>query len=201
MSMFFYQARQPMMDADGAGGSGGSTTPPTTNTPPVNTNPDSKVWTDEYVKSLREESKAHRLTAKTYESKLREALGLNPDADISNLDALINSHKESTTKQIAEAMNKANESLIKAEIKSVSDKYDVKLLDKLLDKSKITIENGEVKGLTEALTELEKEFPVILKTSTPPNNRGFNPPNGSGSVDIEKMSMEEYYAHYSKRNK
>ena len=49
----------------------------------------------------------------------------------------------------------------------------MKLANKLLDKSKITIDDdGNITGLQEALKELEKEFPEIIKNTT---SGGANP--------------------------
>lgn len=151
--------------------------------------PEGKTFSEDYVKSLREEAKSFRVNAKNYEAKLREALELSSDADISNLDNLIKSKKEMSTKMVESAIIKANDRLIKAEIKSLEG-YNAKLVEKLLDKSKITIDDdGNVLGVKEALATLEIEFPEIKKgivVST-------QPPNPSGSViksELEQLEEE-----------
>lgn len=118
-----------------------------------------KVWTDEYVQGLREEAKNHRLAKKAYEAKLRSLLGLKEDEEIS--DDRITQYQQSQSKAIEEAILKANDRLIKAEIKSLEG-YDTKLVERLLDKSKLTInEDGTVTGLKEAVETLATEFPQI----------------------------------------
>ena len=165
----------------------------------VTPNPEQQTFTLDYVKALREEAKNNRLASKTYETKLRGVLGLTPEADLTNLDEIITGHKSSVEKRVSEAMVKANDTLVKAELKALGSTHNVKLLEKLVDKTKLTIENGEVKGLTELLTELETEFPEIKKQV--PNNTGFNPAGKPPAIDTSKMNMEEYMEAFAKRGK
>lgn len=134
---------------------------------------DEKVYPHTYVKSLRDENKDLRLKGKAAEAKLKTLLGLKDDEDID--DAKITAYQNNLTKAQNDAIAKANARLITAEIKS-QDGYDVKLVERLLDKSKLTIgDDGSVTGLKEALTALEAEFPQI-KIGTPATP-GVNPPN------------------------
>lgn len=129
-----------------------------------------KVFTEEYVSSLREESKNHRLTKKQRETQLRSILGLKEEDDIT--DAAIAAYKQSTETQIQTALAKANDRLISAAIRELQG-YDSKLLERLIDKSKLTItDTGEVEGIKEAAEVLEKEFPQIKKLT---DGIGVNP--------------------------
>jgi len=164
-----------------------------TNEPVVNTTTtqtsEGKTFSEDYVKTLREESRDHRIKAKGYESKLKEVLGLTPDADLSDLDNVIKGFKQNSENTIKNAIAKANERLVSAEIKSKTD-YDPKLVERLLDKSKLTIEeDGTVKGLDEALIELEKEFPSIRKITN--NGGGVNPANNDGNSKSEVELLQE----------
>ncbi|MGF9714985.1 hypothetical protein [Paenibacillus naphthalenovorans] len=149
--------------------------------------PEGKVWTDEYVSGLRAEAKEHRLQKKQYEGHLRTLLELNADDEIS--ESHIAAFKQNQQKAISDALAKANARLISAEIKSL-DGYDAKLVDRLLDRSKLTIEDdGTVKGLVEAVTELEKEFPQIKVTSS--SGSGVNPGAQGGRTELQEL--EEAY--------
>lgn len=135
---------------------------------------ENKVFSEDYVKALRGESKQYRLRAKNYETKLRQILSLNEDADISDLDTLIHNFQENLSKTQNERVEKAKELLFQAELKKLENQYNLKLVNKLLDKSKITVDDdGNISGLQEALKELEKEFPEIVKNNQ--SNGGANP--------------------------
>ena len=79
-----------------------------------------------------------------------------------------------------------------AEIKSL-DGYDVKLVSRLLDRSKVTIEeDGTIKGLKEAITALEEEFPQV-RTGTA--DRGANPPPNNATEEVETLEQKLKEAH------
>jgi hypothetical protein len=145
-----------------------------TKTPPKATG---KVWTDDYVQSLREEAKNHRIRAKSAEATLRSLLGLNDGEEIT--DTKIAAYKQKIAAEASAAVEKANARLISAEIKGLSG-YDAKLVDRLIDRSKIKVdESGAVIGLKDALDALSTEFPQIKTTTgTPPAGDGTPPPAG-----------------------
>jgi hypothetical protein len=135
---------------------------------------ENKVFSEDYVKALRGESKQYRLRAKNYETKLRQILSLDEDADISDLDTLITTYQTNLQKAQQEQLGKVKELLFQAELKKLENQYNLKLVNKLLDKSKITVDdNGNISGLQEALKELEKDFPEIAKNNN--SNGGANP--------------------------
>lgn len=143
---------------------------------------ENKVFSEDYVKALRGESKQYRLRAKNYETKLRQILSLDEDADISDLDTLINNFQENLSKTQNERVEKAKELLFQAELKKYEGQYNMKLVNKLLDKSKVNInDSGNITGLQEALKELEKEFPEIVKNNQ--SNGGANPVLDSKKTD------------------
>jgi hypothetical protein len=116
-------------------------------------------------------------------------LGLNPDDELS--EKAIKDFQKNSTKALTETMEKANARLLAAEIKSL-DGYNAKLVEKLLDRSKVTIdENGVVTGLKEAVTELETEFPEI-KTVGGTSSGGVNPAGATGGLS-ELQQLEEDY--------
>lgn len=159
------------------------TQPQTPQTPPQA--PQGKVWTDEYVQGLREEAKTNRLAKKNLEAKIKTLIGLKDDEDID--DAKITTFQANLTKAQSEAIAKANARLLTAEIKQLEG-YDSKLIERLLDKSKVVItEDGEVTGLKEAVEALEAEFPLIKKSTIP--GSPANPP-GATQTEIEKLEAD-----------
>jgi len=151
-------------------------------TPP--TAPQGKVWTDEYVQGLREEAKTNRLAKKSAEAKLKTLLGLKEDEDID--DAKITAYQASLTKAQNDAIAKANARLITADIKSLEG-YNAKLVEALIDKSKVTIADDGTTNVKELVAALEVEFPQIKvgKVVTPPGN-----PPPSDLSEVQQLEAE-----------
>lgn len=161
----------PMRDAAGTGGGSGDPAPAPTPAPaPAPAPAQGKTYSEDYVKALSEESKNHRLEAKGLKESLRKAFNLKDDEEIGDISARL-------TTITTSAQKSANDKLILAELRAQAG-YDHKLVERLLDKSKLTVEeNGDVKGLKEALESLEKEFPQIKITD--PGSPKFPPPPGN----------------------
>lgn len=127
---------------------------------------ETKVYSADYVKALREEAKGHRLKATGYEKSLRTALGLKDDEDIGDIGQRLAARE-------AALLKAANDRLIAAELKAL-DGYDHKLLSKVIDLSGVKVdEQGNVTGVKEAAEAAAKEFPAVkLGTKQP-----YVPPN------------------------
>jgi len=156
--------------------------------------PEPKLFSEDYVKTIREEAKENRLARKAAEEerdnlalKFKDVIGLKPEDPLK--DESITLYKENLTKNMNAALEKANERLLQAEIKSL-DGYDVKLVSRLLDRSKVTIEeDGTIKGLKEAITALEEEFPQIRKGT---QTGGANPPpNNATEVEVLEQKLKQ----------
>ena len=147
--------------------------------------PQGKTFSEDYVQALREEAKGNRIAKKNLESKLRDLIGLKPDEDLS--DDRINGFKTAQDSAVANALRTANDRLLKAEIKSLEG-YDSKLLERLLDKTKITIEDdGTVVGLKEAAAEIEQEFPQVRIAVGDQLGGGTNPAHQKPLVGLEAL--------------
>ena len=156
--------------------------------------PEPKLFSEDYVKTIREEAKENRLARKAAEQqyeaitlKVKELIGLKPEDQLK--EEHFATYKQKIESEKAEMLTKANEKLLQAEIKSL-DGYDVKLVSRLLDRSKVTIEeDGTVKGLKEAITALEEEFPQIRKGT---QNGGANPPpNNATEVEVLEQKLKQ----------
>jgi ribosomal protein L29 len=138
------------------------------------------------LKDTRAESKARRLALKERDNLLKELIGLDPDAEVSDWKKHIDEFKNSLTKKEQEILTKVNNRLIESELKTKGEDYDLKLLNKLLDKSKITVEDETIKGLQEQLEELEKEYPAIKKVKN--TGSSVNPANAN---NIKETKLQE----------
>lgn len=148
-----------------------------------------KTFSEDYVKTLREESKTHRLAWKETEKKLKAVIGLKDTDEID--DTKIAAYQTSQNAKITAAEQKANAKLILAEIKSL-DGYNPKLVSALLDRSKVTIaEDGTVTGLKEAVEALAVEYPEIKKiTNSPAPSNSANPPQNGNPTELEKLKTD-----------
>ena len=152
-----------------------------------------KTFSEDYVQSLREEAKNNRLAKKAVEAKIKALLGLTEEDDIS--DDKITNYKATQEKLIADALSKANERLITAEIKA-QDGYDTKLAMRLIDKSKLKVtDDGQVEGIKEQLEELVKEFPALKVTG---KQSGANPPHET-KTERDKL-IEQYNVAEQKKD-
>ena len=161
-----------------------------------------KTFSEDYVKTVREEAKENRIARKTAEAevvavkaKLKKLIGLKDTDDLD--DTKIAEYQTAQEAKLGEALKKANDRLLQAEIKSLEG-YDAKLVDRLLDKSKVTIaDDGTITGLTEAVKALETEFPAI-KIATAQTGSA-NPPI-QGSLTEKDQLIEQYNKAEKQRN-
>lgn len=149
--------------------------------------PQPKVYDEEYVKKLRDEAAKYRTKAKNLEGDTQKqqqellkqvlgVLGIDPDPNQEFA-------KQLATAQSAaqEAQRKANDKLIRAELKYVGSELglvDVDVAYLLLDKEGISVgDDGSVEGVKEALEKVIAEKPYLAKGDTPPNNHYQPGPN------------------------
>jgi hypothetical protein len=164
---------------------------PASNPAPAPAPAQGKVWTDEYVQGLREEAKTNRLARKAAEAKLKALIGLKDDEDID--DAKITAYQTKIQNDLSGALQKANDRLILAELRSLEG-YDHKLIERLMtDKSGIKVgDDGTVTGVKEAVTALETEFPQIKleKPAAPPPSGGSNPLGAGAGTERSRLEAE-----------
>lgn len=156
-----------------------------------------KTFSEDYVKTIREEAKENRIArkaaeedAKSVKDKFKTFIGLKPEDELD--DSKLTAYQLAQAKILDETMQKANLRLISAEIKA-QDGYDSKLVERLLDKSKLTIsEDGQVTGLKEAIALLETEFPAIKLAGK--SQPGANPPGAGNAPTPEQEYADAYKA-------
>ena len=162
---------------------------------PNNPAPAGKVFTEDYVSGLRRESAGYRTTAKTYESTLRTMLGLKDGEEMGDLNARVAAFQQAQQKQLDDTITAANQRLISAELKALQG-YDHKLLAKVIDLSKVKVDNqGNITGIKEAAEAAAKEFPAVNATGRPqyaPTNPAENMPTGSGEITREAFLKMGY---------
>lgn len=166
-----------------------------------------KTFSEDYVKALRGESAGYRTRAKAAENALREVFGLSEAEALGDLSARLSNYRAAQNRAQNEAVQKANDRLVGAAIRSL-DGYDTKLLEKLIDRSKITVgDDGAVNGLKEAAEAVAAEYPAVKKVADPAGGTGSkgNFPRSRGAEEdfpsrekILKMPYPERIALYKR---
>lgn len=105
-----------------------------------------------------------------YEAAFRKLFGIAEDEEIGDLDDRISTFSAEREKLLEAAKNK----VIDAGISSLEG-YNGKLLARLIDRTKITVdENGNITGLAEAAKAVAEEFPDVAAKK---NRQPFVPSN------------------------
>ncbi len=150
-------------------------------------NPEPKMYDEEYVKKLRDEAAKYRKRAKDMEGqtqtekqdmlkKVFEAFGIDPDPNLEFEKQL-----SAAQRKAQEAVQVANDKLVKAEIKAVGTELGMNdPLDAyaFVDKDSFEVkEDGTVEGIKEALEKLVSEKPYLLRASSDesPKPNSYNP--------------------------
>ena len=151
---------------------------------------EAKIYDENYVKQLRNESAKYRTKVKEREqaetqrmTELFKALGINPDPN-KNFEKQISELQQKNQ----EIESRANDRLIRSEIKFISSTLGVVDPDvafQLLDKSKVQIkEDGNISGVKEALEALLKAKPYLRGQSTQVVGGNTNPGSQSAGFSM-----------------
>jgi hypothetical protein len=174
--------RFPLRSPSDGGGAPGPAPAPTP-APAAPTPPEPETFSKDYVRELRAENKGWRLKAQEQEAVAKSA---KEAADKAAAEA-------QTT--VAEANSKAEQRIIRAELKALAIKAGIVDLDglKLVDLASVKLnEQGEVEGADALIEGLKKAKPYLFgtpgssSTATPP---GKDPPAAKKATE---MTKEEY---------
>lgn len=126
--------------------------------------PEPQTVSMEYARELRAENKSWRLKHTEAETKALAALEAKTAAEKARDEALAAAQKEVADKEAA-AEKRANERVLRAELKTAALKAGMVDLDglKLADLSKVTLdESGEVQGAEELMASLKEAKPYLF---------------------------------------
>lgn len=173
-----YRGRLLMAVDDGNGGGGGN--PPAPPSPP-----EPETFSKEYVRELRNENKGWRLKADEHARRADAA------------EAAAKKAGEDAQAAITDSNTKAEQRIIRAELKALAVKAGIIDLDglKLVDLAGVKLnEAGDVEGADALIEGLKKAKPYLFgapassSTATPPSK---DPPPDKKATE---MSREEYAA-------
>ncbi|PUA19590.1 hypothetical protein [Glaciimonas sp. PCH181] len=155
--------------------------------PPKNAPASPETFSREYVGELRNENKTYRLKAQALEAENQAAS-----------DALAKAGTEADAK-VAAATQVANDRILRAELKTVALKAGMIDLDglKLADLSLVKLNDaGDVEGADALMASLKESKPYLFQSSSTTTQTQTAPnKKDPETVDVRKMTKEEYAAH------
>ncbi|MEW6661959.1 MAG: phage scaffolding protein [Bacillota bacterium] len=147
-----------------------------------------KVFSEEYVSAIRNESAHYRTQLRGLENAVRGALGLKAEDQVS--EAVISQYVQQQKQAIEKSQASAKKMLIKAEVKMQA--VELKIIDPdaamaLADLSKVQVaEDGKVTGVKEALEALIKDKPYLVGKGSGGVGSPGSPGGGQGSMTPEE---------------
>lgn len=178
-----FKRRFHLQEAEGSTSGGGGAAPAAA--PAVANPPEPETFSKDYVRELRAENKGWRLKASEHETAAAAAREEAKKA------------KELADAAIAESNTKAEQRIIRSELKAIAVKAGIVDLDglKLVDLKDVKLnETGEVEGAEALIEGLKKAKPYLFgapassSTATAPTN---TPPSNKKATE---MTAEEYAA-------
>lgn len=168
---------------------------------------EAKTYDEDYVRKLRDEAAGYRTRAKTAEAnaetqqkevlnKVFSALGINPDPNLEFEKQLSDAQLKAQ-----DAEKRANERLIKAEVKSIGAELGIVDMDiayMLADKESFEVkDDGTVSGVAEALKKVVEAKPFLVAPVKP--GAGYIP--GSSQKGNEQKPTDPYDAARARARK
>ena len=154
------------------------------------TEKDTDLFSADYVRVLRKEAEKYRKEKNSYADTIKSILNVD---DLDGLDEKVKAYTANIQSELNAANNKVNEYIIGQEIKkALGDDYTAAAI-KLLDKTNITVKDGKVEGLTEAIEQLEKDYPEVKKT------KAGKLADGTGTDKIETQKNDEALKNFRRK--
>lgn len=158
-----------------------------------------KLFSEDYVKSLRREAAENRVKARQMKEAIEKVFGIEIDGDITEVLTAVKvgyETKLADTQKSVRALHLNTEATkLQAELGIIDLEAALKLAD--LSDVKIT-EDGKVEGMKEALEAVLEAKPYLKGQPTPARQAGGNPPRGQ---DQQPDGVAEALARAKARNK
>ena len=157
----------------------GDPTPPTPTEPPK-VDPEPKLFSEDYVKSLRNEAAENRVKAKQFREAIEKTFGIELDGDITEALTKIKSGYETKLTETQKSVRALHLNTEATKLQAELGIIDLDAAMKLADLSKVQIaEDGKVEGMKEALEAVLEAKPYLKGQPTPTRPTGGNPLRGA----------------------
>jgi len=150
-----------------------------------------KTFSEDYVKTLREENARRRLAEKDVKEQLarvREALGVGDDgsADVTEAVSELRTRSEADRELAREALLRAEFAKVSAELELVDADAAWRLADR--GAVRVDLESRKVDGLREVLETLVREKPYLAGRGVRAGSPGGGTPRATGRQDDDSLS-------------
>jgi hypothetical protein len=171
-----------------------SKTPPTTSP-----TPEPKLFSEDYVKSLRSEAAENRVKARQMKEAIEKVFGIEIEGDITEALTAVKVGYETKLAETQKSVRALHLNTEAAKLQAELGIIDLEAALKLADLSDVKItEDGKVEGMKEALEAVLEAKPYLKGQPTPAKSVGGNPPRGQ---DQKPDGVAEALARAKARNK
>jgi hypothetical protein len=151
-----------------------------------------KVFSEEYVRTLREENARRRLAEKNAKEELarvREALGVGSEesADVTKEAQRMRAHSEADRELAREALTLAEFAKLSSELELVDADAAWRLAD--MRAVRVDLESRKVEGLREVLETLVREKPYLAGRAAKGGSPGGGTPRSTGRQDPDESGL------------
>ncbi len=158
-----------------------------------------KLFSEDYVKSLRREAAENRVKAKQMKEAIEKVFGVEIEGDITEALTAIKAGYETKLADTQKSVRALHLNTEAAKLQAELGIIDLEAVLKLADLSDVEItEDGKVEGLKEALEAVLEAKPYLKGQPTPARPVGGNPPRGQ---DMKPDGVAEALARAKARNK
>ncbi len=169
-------------------------------TPPADSpSAEPKLFSEDYVKSLRREAAENRVKAKQMKEAIEKVFGIEIDGDITEALTAVKVGYETKLADTQKSVRALHLNTEAAKLQAELGIIDLEAALKLADLSDVKItEDGKVEGMREALEAVLEAKPYLKGHPTPARPAGGNPPRGQ---DMKPDGVAEALARAKARNK
>ena len=158
-----------------------------------------KLFSEDYVKSLRREAAENRVKAKQFKEAIEKTFGIEIDGDITEALAAVKVGYETRLADTQKSVRALHLNTEATKLQAELGIIDLEAAMKLADMSEVKItEDGKVEGMREALEAVLEAKPYLKGQPTPTRPTGGNPPRGQ---DQQPDGVAEALARAKARNK
>ena len=158
-----------------------------------------KLFSEDYVKSLRREAAENRVKAKQFKEAIEKTFGIEIDGDITEALAAVKVGYETRLADTQKSVRALHLNTEATKLQAELGIIDLEAAMKLADMSEVKItEDGKVEGMREALEAVLEAKPYLKGQPTSARPVGGNPPRGQ---DKQPDGVAEALARAKARNK
>ena len=158
-----------------------------------------KLFSEDYVKSLRREAAENRVKAKQMKEAIEKVFGIEVEGDITEALTAVKAGYETKLADTQKSVRALHLNTEAARLQAELGIIDLEAALKLADLSDVKItEDGKVEGMREALEAVLEAKPYLKGQPTSTRPVGGNPPRGQ---DMKPDGVAEALARAKARNK